>query len=1101
MMELMKHGSVGTGLILVLGTVLTANASVLFYDNFGVSGNRPDTKTWTTEVGASSFLGRTQLADWISAGASGQFVVGSRGAELTLNTYNPTGNSLYGTHGKTQTAFQPTATSTIDFTTKLQLTSLQPGLVYGLYLFGCPGPCATQHDEIDIELVTNSLQPGRTLQVQLNRYSNEPLGAGHGGLVSLPAGFDPLAVHEWTIRWSLSRIDYLVDGVLLGSSTTFVPRGPMQVNEIAWGPGPEWSAAYSPALQPVTQKLQNQAFTAHLMSVTVSEVSSPTSFSVASAGPATLEVDTRHTSGNKFDFVIANNASVLDYITIQRSLVRSNGQAVLGVPSPEYGVSVVAGGTARMWFRWDLIGRVNPGSYTATIPFKSELTQQTVNRDVTIVVKAATTESRSAVRGTIRGADGTSLANATITLTDTGIGNDDGTNTPPVASNGAFSANLVPGDYALTADAAGHEAKTLYFNVAGGRAVDLAFVLDPVSVRVDSTKVTATITNVTSSVWTMRASGDGRVASTAPMSSGEPSAFHGLRDGAEVWKSAFPGIGSRGGVSQFQATDCDVTVSADGATVVGMDYGGTLYVIEAATGAIRWSTNRNTDRNPKYPPNSGLGQGFYTCGAVAISDDGSSLAAGGSNGWLVMFEAKTGSVRWSQGYSAEIRALRFTPDGSRVAVGAGDWKFRMLDAKTGGAVWDATNQFWPLFFVAMNGTGTLVGTGSKEAEFRLWDAGTGALKWMKSYPYGNFVSGAAVASSVNQVVVSDWGIGVHGYDAAGADLWLRKLTNAGLAATADGKYFLTAGYSVTGNRVPVIYLLNDKGTVLWQNFPDMTKYCKVSAPFASDFIKSVAISSTPAADGATLRATAACIGGTVFSFEIPVTGSGGGPRVTNVINAASGERGGGAPNSWMAVLGENLAAQTAIATGEPFPETLGATQVLVGTTPAPLLYVSPAQINFLMPGVSGGATTLTVSHATTGKNSDPVPLVVADAMPGVFLSGGLAIVQDENGRTLTSSEEGAQMNRLYVLYGTGFGPVNPAVRVNEAPTGAARVTGETHLWLGDVEAEILYVGVTPGVVGLYQVNFRNRLGSGELRTVTGRLAIGGREVNFPVSVQ
>jgi hypothetical protein len=58
---------------------------------------------------------------------------------------------------------------------------LQQGIVFGVYFFGGPGHCATNHDEIDIELVTNKLQ-GAPYQVQLNRYANEPLGAGHGGL-------------------------------------------------------------------------------------------------------------------------------------------------------------------------------------------------------------------------------------------------------------------------------------------------------------------------------------------------------------------------------------------------------------------------------------------------------------------------------------------------------------------------------------------------------------------------------------------------------------------------------------------------------------------------------------------------------------------------------------------------------------------------------------------------------------------------------------------------------------------------------------------------------------------------------------------------------
>ena len=204
---------------------------VLFQDDFSVTGTHLDYSKWTTEVGPSSFLGRTQLANW-TAGGGGQFNVTSNGAHLTLNTYNPTGLSLYGTHGKTLDSFQASGTDLLELDTTLQLTSLTPGLVYGMYLYGCsPGLCATQHDEIDIELLSNTLQPSGPLQVNLNRYAAEPLGSGNGGLVSLPTGFDPLAVHTWTILWSQSQINYLVDGILLDSETSHIPQGAMQASD------------------------------------------------------------------------------------------------------------------------------------------------------------------------------------------------------------------------------------------------------------------------------------------------------------------------------------------------------------------------------------------------------------------------------------------------------------------------------------------------------------------------------------------------------------------------------------------------------------------------------------------------------------------------------------------------------------------------------------------------------------------------------------------------------------------------------------------------------------------------------------------------------
>jgi hypothetical protein len=280
----------GAGLIRVatiLAVAVSAHAgTVLFQDTFNTLGTHLDYSKWTTVTGDPSFLGRTQLADWTPAG-NGQFVVDANGAELTLSTYNPTGNSLYGTQGMTLGSFQPTAGETIEFDSTLQLTSLQPGLVYGMYLYGCaPALCSTNHDEIDIEVLTNALQSGSPLQVELNRYAGEPLGAGNGALFNLPSGFNPLAAHQWTILWSLSQIDYLVDGTLLFSTNTHVPQGPMEVNEIAWGPASDWAAAYSSSLQVANSPDQNQSFTAHLTDVTVSATPEPGSALLMLAGTA-----------------------------------------------------------------------------------------------------------------------------------------------------------------------------------------------------------------------------------------------------------------------------------------------------------------------------------------------------------------------------------------------------------------------------------------------------------------------------------------------------------------------------------------------------------------------------------------------------------------------------------------------------------------------------------------------------------------------------------------------------------------------------------------------------------------------------------------------
>lgn len=244
-----------------------------FSDDFNTPADRLDRSIWTTEIGAGSFLGRTQLRDWVTEGGVGRFVVADGAARLALDTFNPTGFSLYGTHAKTRVSFQPSPTTDVVLAFRMRLTSLQRGVVYGLYFYGCGASCASDHDEVDIEVVSNYLQGVSPPRVQLNRYAAEPQGAGHGPVVDLLPGFDPLAYHEWKIRWGASRLTYYVDARALFSTTTFVPQRPMHADMIVWGPASDWSDAYDQSLQAVNNAGANQTFVALIDRFTVRTLS------------------------------------------------------------------------------------------------------------------------------------------------------------------------------------------------------------------------------------------------------------------------------------------------------------------------------------------------------------------------------------------------------------------------------------------------------------------------------------------------------------------------------------------------------------------------------------------------------------------------------------------------------------------------------------------------------------------------------------------------------------------------------------------------------------------------------------------------------------
>jgi uncharacterized protein (TIGR03437 family) len=197
------------------------------------------------------------------------------------------------------------------------------------------------------------------------------------------------------------------------------------------------------------------------------------------------------------------------------------------------------------------------------------------------------------------------------------------------------------------------------------------------------------------------------------------------------------------------------------------------------------------------------------------------------------------------------------------------------------------------------------------------------------------------------------------------------------------------------------------------------------------------------------------------------------PAQQSVVNAASFQSGMVAPGSLFSIFGTGLSAQSASAQALPLPTAIGQTKVLVNGSPAPLVYVADGQINAQMPiGIpTDQPISLTVTDA--GGASNTVTLNILPAAPGLFTSNGTqAIVQNQNG-SLNSSTEPARVGDALVAYLTGGGAVKSGSWITGAasPEEPANVTASYSLTVGSQPAQVAYLGLTPGFVGLYQANF------------------------------
>ncbi len=183
-----------------------------------------------------------------------------------------------------------------------------------------------------------------------------------------------------------------------------------------------------------------------------------------------------------------------------------------------------------------------------------------------------------------------------------------------------------------------------------------------------------------------------------------------------------------------------------------------------------------------------------------------------------------------------------------------------------------------------------------------------------------------------------------------------------------------------------------------------------------------------------------------------------------------------APGSIVSIFGVNLAPSTLGASGFPLPTTLNGTTVNfttgTATYKAPLILVSQGQINAQIPfEVTAG--TVTVTAVTAAGASAAVGVQITAVAPALFTAGGAGygpIAGTHANNSAITAANPAKPGEVVVLYGTGFGAVQPAVASGAAAGGAAATRGPVTVTVGGRPAPVGYAGVTPGFAGLYQVN-------------------------------
>ena len=231
---------------------------------------------------------------------------------------------------------------------------------------------------------------------------------------------------------------------------------------------------------------------------------------------------------------------------------------------------------------------------------------------------------------------------------------------------------------------------------------------------------------------------------------------------------------------------------------------------------------------------------------------------------------------------------------------------------------------------------------------------------------------------------------------------------------------------------------------------------------------------------------------TVFS-ELLVSSGG-------VVNAAS-YTAPVAPGSLAAAFGNFLLTSPIPVTAFPIPTNLGGLSLQFASAPlAPLFFGSSGQVNVQIPWELAGQSQPTVIAGMNGLTSAPQTASLATYAPGIFTANGAGsgpgAIRDANYQPVSASNP-TTAGAFIQIYCTGLGPVS-----NQPATGAPsplNPLASTPTWpivtIGGVSAPVQFSGLTPGDVGLYQVNAQVPTAAPKGAAVPLSISIGGATSN------
>ena len=181
------------------------------------------------------------------------------------------------------------------------------------------------------------------------------------------------------------------------------------------------------------------------------------------------------------------------------------------------------------------------------------------------------------------------------------------------------------------------------------------------------------------------------------------------------------------------------------------------------------------------------------------------------------------------------------------------------------------------------------------------------------------------------------------------------------------------------------------------------------------------------------------------------------------------------PGVVASVFGSGLAAAAESTGAVPLLTSYKQTSVIIGPYEVPLYFVSPTQVNVELPVELDANQQYSIVVSANGALTVPDVIDVVPVEPGIAtFSDGRLIAQHNSDYTLVDDAHPAKRGEFLIMYLVGLGETTPNVPSGTPSPGdpLAVPVDQPVLTLDGQPVDIVFAGLTPGGVGLFQINFK-----------------------------